>query len=292
VEKNEEIKLSLILLISISLHTIFIVGIILPDNTDLIKYKGLKDKIFSGKDLIVNINQDERRIEGRETLLSDRDSSAKGFISKEKGDNWLNNSLDFTVKKGVKDRVSRSSSDRIDDENILLNDRSELFIKLKKSDSGGYIGEGGIYDFTRIPDLKGINRKNAIYYTNDGRFSFNTKKFKNFKYFKNLKDEIAAHWFPPVVANSVIGGYNPLSGSYTPGRVRILAIPSQEVKLYFTMNRKGDVLDVVIVESMGNKSLDSSCIDAIRLPMNYGKIPGDLKGNIIIIPFIFGYYVY
>jgi outer membrane biosynthesis protein TonB len=56
------------------------------------------------------------------------------------------------------------------------------------------------------------------------------------------------------------------------------------------MNRNGDVLRVELVDSLGNKPLDDSCIDAIKLSRNFGKVPDDIKGELILIPFIFGYY--
>ena len=53
-----------------------------------------------GRDIIVNINQDDRQVVTPETLLSDRDSSAKGYVTKKAGSRWLNNSLDFRALKG------------------------------------------------------------------------------------------------------------------------------------------------------------------------------------------------
>ena len=52
------------------------------------------------------------------------------------------------------------------------------------------------------------------------------------------------------------------------------------------------VLDVVIVDSMGNKPLDSSCVGAIRMSGNFGRVPDDIEGKVIVIPFVFGYYIY
>jgi TonB family protein len=56
------------------------------------------------------------------------------------------------------------------------------------------------------------------------------------------------------------------------------------------MNRQGDVVEVEILDSMGNKSLDGSCLDAIRYSKNFGPVPDDIKGDHVLIPFIFGYY--
>jgi TonB family protein len=160
-----------------------------------------------------------------------------------------------------------------------------------KAEVGDMLGSEGERDFIRIPDRNSFTRENAIFYSSDGMFSFNTKKFAPFKYFKEMKDRIAGNWYPPLLANAIIYGYDPMSGSYTPGRLRIMAIPDQMVKLYFTMNRRGDVLDVAIVESMGSRPLDSSCLDSVKNSKTFGKVPDEIKGDVIVIRFVFMYYV-
>ena len=53
-------------------------------------------------------------------------------------------------------------------------------------------------------------------------------------------------------------------------------------------------LGLSLRDSMGNKPLDRSCIDAIGTSRNFGPVPKDLleEGKVLVIPFIFGYYVY
>lgn len=286
-ERNAEIKFSLMILISFFLHLVFIIGLFSPHIDELARTQTLREKTFGGRDIIVNINQDDKQVVTEKTLLSERSSSAKGRLTREKGDNWLNNSRDFTFKRGARRTsvVSRSALDLSEKTHFLLDDRSEYVITMLPYDPGVFEGEEGEFDFTRIPDRNGFTRKNAIFYTSDGRFSFNTLKFKHFEYFRKMKDKIASNWYPPPLANSVIYGY-------APGRTRIMAILNQEVKLYFTMNRKGDVLRVVIVESMGNMYLDPSCVEAVANSKNFGPVPGDITGNVIVIPFVFMYIVY
>ena len=98
-----------------------------------------------------------------------------------------------------------------------------------------------------------------------------------------MKDRIASNWYPPLLANAALGGF-------APGSMRIMAIPSQKVKICFIMNRDGDIVRVELVDSMGNKPLDDSCMDAIKMSRSFGKVPDDIKGEFIMIPFIFGYY--
>ena len=271
---------------------VFMTAVSLPDSTGLSSYINKKQKdnaLLSGRDIISNVNQDDKREPDNRTLLSDRDSTAKGYITKEQGDRWLNNSLEFKLRKGSKsqsDGISGSSGEKTKNSDS----DSEITLRMYKSGSAAASGSEGKFNDVAIPDKNSVSLKNAIYYSNSGHFSFNTAKFKNFTYFKNMKDRIASNWYPPFFANANIGGYNAASGSYTPGSVRIMAIPGQIVKLYFIMNRNGDIQKVEILDSYGNRPLDDSCLDAIRFSRTFGKVPDDIKGEFIIIPFIFGYY--
>jgi hypothetical protein len=44
------------------------------------------------------------------------------------------------------------------------------------------------------------------------------------------------------------------------------------------------------LESYGNNALDDSYTDAIKSSKNFGTVTSDLKRELIVIPFIFGYY--
>lgn len=290
-----KIDLSLLVIISFFLHLVIFFGLLMPDFSGLVSYKdegGKAGASLSGRDIIVNINQDDRRVVDKRTLLSDRDSAAKGYITREEGDRWLNNSLEFKLKKGASGSETGQRAVNQGRERFILNDDSEVVMSLKRpwTSVRSISGSSGVAHQVAIPDKNSVTRKNAIFYSNDGMFSFNTAKFKNFEYFRRMKDKIASNWHPPAMANAVIRGYNPVTGAYAPGSMRIMAIQSQQVKLYFIMNRNGDVVEVNILDSMGNKSLDGSCLDAIRYSKNFGPVPDDIKGDQVLIPFIFGYY--
>ena len=77
------------------------------------------------------------------------------------------------------------------------------------------------------------------------------------------------------------------NGMHTPGYTAFRMIGSQDVKLYFTMDRDGNVVDVVILDSEGNDAIDASCVSAIRSSHSFGKVPESMKGSMIVIPFIF-----
>ncbi|MBN1533482.1 MAG: energy transducer TonB [Spirochaetes bacterium] len=286
-EHGYELRLSFTVLIAAFVHLIIFSTTIIPLFNDLVTADRMRRdaRLFGNRDIIVNINQDDQQKITDKTLLSDRDSTARGFITRQEGDKWLNNSLEFTLKQGKSGSQAsgRQASSR-DREKMLVTSDSEISVRLSADDPYGNYGFDGTSAMVRIPDKWGITRENALFYSNDGRFSYNTAKFKHFEYFRAMKNRIASNWFPPILANSYIFGY-------APGYTRIMAIPSQEVKLYFIMDREGTVQKVQIVDSMGNTPLDKSCLDAIRLSKSFGKVPDDIKGQAIVIPFIFGYYV-
>lgn len=254
----------------------------LPDRNTLSAMHRQDKGDSAARDIVVNINQDDRRNYSEKTLLSDRDSLAKGYITEKKGDRWLNNSRYFSRGRGrQQDRSGEGKNDTSGkDENIILSKLSEVVMQLRRKQEEK---AGGLARIA-IPDKNSITRENAIFYSNSGMFSFNTAKFKNFDYFRKMKDKIASNWFPPDMANAVIGGY-------APGRTRIMAIPSQVVKTVFIMNRQGDVVNVRLMDSKGNRELNKSCLDAIRLSETFGPVPDSIEGEYIVIPFMFGFYV-
>jgi hypothetical protein len=298
--RRGELQIVLTVLISFFLHLVVGVASIVPSIGDMLGTAALTDdsvrEAGMGRDITVNINEDDRQVVTPETLLSEKDSAAKGYITKKAGSRWLNNSLDFRALKGDRGqgKGGRAGASRSARERMLMSDDSEMQMSVERTVSiGGEAGNNGLFDEVQIPDKNDVTRENAIFYTSDGRFSFNTARFKDFKYFKNMKDKIASNWYPPLMANSLVQGYNPLSGDYAPGYTRIMAIPSQEVKIVFVLNKKGDIIHIQLLDSLGNKPLNASCYDAIRLSKSFGPVPKDqLTGEVLVIPFIFGYYVY
>lgn len=283
------INLSLFVLISFFLHAVLFTAFILPDSDgifSLFNDSAKRKKSITGRDIIVNINQDDIRDIRNSTLLSDRDSTAKGFITKEQGDRWLNNSLEFKMKSGAGGGDGRIATSGSGDK-IKASDNGDISVKYGTTGAGGggNSGSNGNAANMAIPDKNSITMENAIFYSSSGMFSFNTAKFKNFDYFKKMKDRIASNWYPPLPSRG--DHYS----TFAPGITRIMPIVSQEVKICFIMNRDGDIVRVELVDSLGNKPLEDSCMDAIRLSKSFGKVPDDIKGEFIMIPFIFGYHV-
>jgi TonB family protein len=318
-ERRIEINFSLVLIISAMMHLFLIIAVVAPQYSPSAMRSALKERMNAGggmRDVIVNINADERLVENETTLLSDKDSSAKGHITRDYGDTWLNNSQEFSLPGAAAKGQSGSANGRggtkgsgsgagsgsgtaqASKQASSAGDSEDYPVSLTLLHDPALSGSGiaasmAESEWTKIPDKKGITMKNALFLTNEGAFSYNTKKFADFEYFRKMKNKIGSNWFPP---NSVSGimpeQANSMTGYGTPGYTAFRMVPSQEVKLYFTMDRDGTVRDIVIVDSQGNESLDKSCVNSIRSSGNFGKVPSGMTGELVVIPFIFGYYVY
>ena len=287
-EQKTELNIVIPIGVSAAFHAVLLILVLYNGTSggdELFRQIAEKRDSMSGRDIIVNMNEDNKR-EDKYSFLSDRDSTAKGHLTKSKGDTWLNNSRDFRIKGGSGLMQSRSvKQDNFltgNDISVGISKQVHNFTDNNRSNTHSTSGNS---EWTTVPDAKGISRQNAMFFSNDGQFSYSTAKFRNFDYFNKMKNKIAQNWYPPAFANAVIGS------SRTGGRTKLGLIPSQEVKLYFTMNRNGDVLDVIIVDSMGNYALDESCSESITMSKNFGRVPSDISGEVIVIPFIFGYYV-
>jgi hypothetical protein len=311
-ERRSEINLSLTITISLCLHLFAVWVILMPSVTGIPLHNSFEGvdasgKGSSGRDIVANANEDNKENFNQETLLSEKDSSGSGFITRKKGDTFLNNSLDFSLqgsrssqggsanaaapvtlpKMTVKETAEAASKPdaEMDPEGItfvpMKNNPAAPAVAAAKADS----------EWTKIPDKKGISRENAIFISNGGMFSFNSKKFSDYRYFRDMKGKISSNWYPPIAGNAYMLGEANRYGSFTPGYTRLMTIPPQEVRLFFRMNRAGNVIDVVVVDSGGSKSLIDSCVDSIKNSKSFGAVPEDIAGETVVINFIFGYYV-
>lgn len=315
-ERRVEINLSLAICLSVAVHAFLFVAWIIPASSGLTLRSpsgsgtGTGSGGLSARDIVVNINEDNVAKHTVTTYLSDKDSSGSGFITKEKGDTYIDNTNDFKYGKAGKISSSSgrgtrttSSSSRADTARIpgmsnlsSINDTDEYPISIELIHDNPFLAPSGGYtvvesEWTRIPSVRGMNPQNALFISNNGTFSFNTAKFKNFEYFKRMKNKIADNWAPPDLGRAILPRAIDNQGYTAPGYTRTSLIPSQEVYLYFTMNRSGEVLDVTVLSGNINSALVQTCVEAIRNSKNFGKIPDDMKGSLINIPFVFGYYV-
>ncbi len=283
-EYKNAIPLSLLILVSFFLHFTMFFTVSLPELKRLPSIDDILSADGDGrpKFIAANINQDDRRQISRRTLLSDRDSTEKGYITKTRGETWYSGSSDINLSAAGQGK-GRSSvrSSEMRKYSVIQSDESAMTMSIVKPEEIDRSGDGSAGKLV-IPDSSQVSRSNSLYYSSSGQFSLNTVKFKHYEFAKQIVDKIRSNWYPPIMANVAIGGYGA-------GAVRVRAIPPQDVKTYFVLNRSGDVLSYGIIDSYGNRSLDDACLDSIRMSKNFGRVPDDIKGDRVLIPFIFIY---
>lgn len=309
-ECRSEINLSFTITLSLCLH-LFVLWVFLMPSMTGISFRDPFEKADSAgsgsgaRDIVANANENEKENFNQETLLSEKDSSGSGFITRKKGDTFLNNSLDFSMRS-VRSSQSGSANSAVPvslpkmdvkEEDVSSKPDVEMdpegitFLPMKNNPAAPSVAGAKVEsEWTKIPDKKGISRENAIFISNDGMFSFNSKKFTDYRYFRDMKAKISSNWYPPIAGNAYMMSSANQYGSYTPGYTRLMTIPSQEVRLFFRMKRSGDVVDVVVVDSGGSQSLVDSCVDSIKNSKSFGDVPEDVTGETVVINFIFGYY--
>ncbi len=138
-------------------------------------------------------------------------------------------------------------------------------------------------------DLNNISEEMNVYldlnnYIYQGVIKKVTDDFKNqfsdfskTSFYKNMSEKIYKNWHPPQIMNN----HN--------SDLKIEPFPKENIKVVIVLNKKGDVIDVRIIESNGYPSVDDSCIDAIKFSKNFGILPKNMESNLTAIPFVFYY---
>lgn len=67
---------------------------------------------------------------------------------------------------------------------------------------------------------------------------------------------------------------------------------SKSVVLFYTLNRKGEVIKSNILETSGDVEMDKAAMDALQEAAPFGKLPKSFKGQSIDVQFTFDYNVF
>ena len=286
-----KMNLSFLIIISFFIHTILGVVIIMPDISGQKIFEALSAARQNKKGRVVkvkigeNINQNYKREITEQVFFSDKDSAQQGFLTRGKDAKWYSETTDLRIADKGDGRSGSARALKAGSQKIILANESEIALQINKNRGQGSSGQGS-YNELKLPQPNQMSRQNTLFFSNSGLFSLNTVEFKHYEFAKRVVDRVASNWYPPTMANVSLGGYGA-------GHTRIMAIPPQEVRSYFIINERGDVVKTGILDSYGNKSLDESCTDAIKFSKNFGPVPDDLKkkmrNGVMVIPFIFGY---
>lgn len=235
--------------------------------------------------LVENPDKKEEKPDPLENALSNRNKKAQWL---EKNKKRAFNTA--TPSRNLSFAGKKQSSRKIE----ILKEKSSKGKKtaiVRKRESKGNSGgdyEWGREQITRIPENYRFQYREALSWDRFGYPQIPSIRYKYFEFFKNMLDKIQSNWAPPGGNPYPVYGDEYHSIQPVPGRVRFQTFPGQEIKIAFMLDPDGNVLDVRLISSLGYKSLDASCIEAIRRAGNFGKVPPDLLENgRLIIPMLF-----
>ncbi|RME87953.1 MAG: energy transducer TonB [Candidatus Hydrogenedentota bacterium] len=235
--------------------------------------------------LVENPRDKEEKPDPFENALSNQNRKARWLKKEKRQFNVFSTYRELSFsKRGEKARKVRILAGRYSDKEAV-----KVHQKIKKT----LEGNGGDTNFgkekvTRIPDNYRFQYREALSWDRFGYPQIPAIRYKYYEFFKNMLDKIQSNWAPPGGIPSPIYDDDYHRIQPVPGYVRFQTFPPQEIKVAFMLDEKGNVLDVRLISSLGYKSLDASCIEAIRRSRNFGKVPKDLlKNNRVIIPIIF-----
>ncbi|MBN8222807.1 MAG: energy transducer TonB [Spirochaetes bacterium] len=240
-----------------------------------------QDKIIQA--LLENSYIEKKKKRSTVKFLSDKDSEARGDITKEKGFESISN--DYVLSPGQRETVQARIVSAKKYAKILTSkeSRSRIAIAPEKQEQQQTPTEK-----LRIPAYYRWRNDFALSWDYAGRPAIPTARYAHYSYFRSMINKIQSVWAPP-------GGdpYPTFGDSYhrmghASGYTRFATFPSQDIYIQFLLDDQGVVRDAKLVSSLGFQSLDRSCIEALYAAHDFGPPPKELLENgILIVPFIF-----
>lgn len=228
-------------------------------------------------------NSVPEREKKRDTVkfLSDKDSEARGELTREKGFESISN--DYVFQPGKINPVQAKIVSKKTLTKILTSREGRQRIAIAKTQEEPTPS----VDRLRIPAHYRFRHDFALSWDWAGRPAIPTVRYQHYSYFRSMINKIQNVWAPP-------GGdpYPTFGDSYHRmnygGYTRFTTFPSQDIYIQFLLDDQGVLRDVKLTSSLGFKSLDQSCIEALHAAREFGPPPKELLENgVMIVPFIF-----
>lgn len=233
--------------------------------------------------LLENSQVEKTRKKSTAKFLSDKDSEARGDLTKTKGFESISN--DYILSPGRRETVQARIVSAKKYAKILTSKegRTRIAITPEKTEEQQVPSER-----LRIPAYYRWRNDFALSWDYAGRPAIPTARYAHYSYFRSMINKIQNVWAPP-------GGdpYPTFGDSYhrlgpASGYTRFSTFPSQDIYIQFLLDDQGVVRDAKLVSSLGFQSLDRSCIEALYAAHDFGPPPKELMENgILIVPFIF-----
>jgi hypothetical protein len=244
----------------------------------------LEDLAKQEKVYNVLVEQDfkDKTIKDEIKALSDEDAAGAGGITEKEGFHTISPFYEFimgqrpsTAQAETKD-ASKNKEDDIYEVGIFKADplfKTPTVVAASASPSA--TGQE-----TKIPANYRFQQDFLFRWDGSKALSIPRKQLAGYHYFKSMLRKIENNFYPPGGGNYAYrdpAGYV-IRESLSPG----------EVKVLFMLNDAGDVTDLKLMGSPGQKIVDKACMDSIR-GQNFGVVPPEVKQNGLIfgINFIF-----
>ena len=239
-------------------------------------------KADSSQDKIIQVLlENKESAQGRKDtvkFLSDKTSNASGNITREKGFESISSDHVLQMGKVIHEKSEKSAQAS----RLLKNDLGKSAPQKKPRESRPSAPE------LRIPAHYQFRHDFAFTWDYAGRPVIPTVAFEHYSYFRSMINKIQNVWAPPGGDPYPTFGDEYHRMNYAAGYSRYTTFPSQDVNILFMLDINGNVLDVKMVNSLGFKSLDQSCVEAIWSAKNFGPPPTKLlSADKLIIPFTF-----
>jgi len=246
-------------------------------------------KILTNKDetiihaLLENSHIEKIKKKKTPKFLSDKDSEARGDLTKEKGFESISN--DYVLSPGSQETIHSRIITAKEYKRILASNASRVRITFQTREKKQTETPS---EKMRIPAYYNWRNDFALSWDYAGRPTIPTVRYAHYSYFRAMINKIQSVWAPP-------GGdpYPTFGDSYhrmgpTSGYMRFSTYPSQDIYIQFLLDENGVVRDAKLVSSLGFQSLDKSCIEALYAAHDFGPPPAELmEDGKLIIPFIF-----
>jgi hypothetical protein len=250
---------------------------------DLDNKKKYEEKVYNV--LLEQDFKDKRVVEDQVKALSDENSAGSGGLTEKAGFHSLSPFYEFilggvfSAKSSEQEKAKKENEkeDELNEVGIYKYDPVQKVVKqvLSSKPSQELTGE-----MTKIPSNYRFQQDFLFRWDGSKVVSIPRKQLAGYHYFKNMLRKIESSFYPPGGGNFA---YRDAAGLM----IREGILPG-EVKVSFLLNDLGDVLDVRLDASRGQKIVDQACLDSIR-GQNFGKVPPEVKENGLVfgINFIF-----
>jgi len=226
----------------------------------------------------------------KKAFIGDQNNQASGKITDLKGFESMSQSNEMRFSRGSENQKNTAENPSKAEKKMQDALGNQFDVKIVTSLQDGSMNEQTTQK-ANLPEIAKDNSKASIpgnyefkkqfvfSWDNNGMPVIPTIYEKNYKYFKNILDKIHNNWSPPggMPYPTFDSAFN--SQGFVPGRSTYQTFPDQDVQIVFSIDSSGNVTETKLWRSMGFKSLDRACLDAIIKSRNFGPPPEDLLDN-------------